>query len=127
MRFVLVVGIDLLTGLPAAGMELCGDGPQRNGVVDGDTLWWRGEKTRILDLDAPELYQPACSAEYQAGVGASSAAGSINQGEVRISGNGFDCFGRTLASTTVNGQSVTELMIAQGVARDADRRIGWCP
>lgn len=38
-----------------ARFGLC-DGPVRvNCVVDGDTLWFRGDKIRIADIDAPEI------------------------------------------------------------------------
>ncbi len=43
-----------------ARFSLC-DGPVRvNCVVDGDTFWFRGDKIRIADIDAPEIVSPRC-------------------------------------------------------------------
>ena len=46
-----------------ARFSLC-DGPVRvNCVVDGDTFWFRGDKIRIADIDAPEIVAPRCRDE----------------------------------------------------------------
>lgn len=43
-------------------------GPIRaNCVVDGDTFWFEGAKIRIADIDAPEISEPRCASERQAG------------------------------------------------------------
>lgn len=44
-------------------LTLC-DGPIRvNRVVDGDTFWFKGDNTRIADIDAPEIFSPHCRNE----------------------------------------------------------------
>lgn len=50
-----------------ARFTLC-DAPIRvNCVVDGDTFWFRGDKIRIADIGAPEIFTPHCRDERQAG------------------------------------------------------------
>src|SRR5579871_2920981 len=39
-------------------------------VVDGDTIWFRGEKIRVADINAPELSHPACRSEADLAVAA---------------------------------------------------------
>lgn len=38
---------------PAHAIDRCGSGKRITDVVDGDTLWLRGEKIRLQDFDAP--------------------------------------------------------------------------
>lgn len=51
----------------SAMFSLCAEPVRVNCVVDGDTLRFKGEKIRIVDIDAPETSKPACPAERQAG------------------------------------------------------------
>ena len=107
-----------LSVIPASAMGLCGSGPRSNCVVDGDTFWWRGEKIRIVELDAPEIGEPACAAELEIGLRSRDELLSlINVGTVRFERFGLDVYGRTLASITVNGQDVAHTMIEAGVAQ----------
>lgn len=60
---------DMPIGRPSASdtltarFALC-DGPiRRNCVVDGDTFWFKGDKIRIADIDAPEISSPHCADE----------------------------------------------------------------
>ena len=41
----------------------CGNGLRMNCVVDGDTIWATGEKIRLADIDAPEVFSPGCDWE----------------------------------------------------------------
>uniref|UniRef100_UPI00140CC2F8 hypothetical protein n=1 Tax=Altererythrobacter segetis TaxID=1104773 RepID=UPI00140CC2F8 len=44
-----------------ARFGLC-SGPGRvTCVVDGDTFWYRGQKIRIADINAPEVSHPGCA------------------------------------------------------------------
>ena len=40
-------------------------------VVDGDTIWYRHQKIRIADINAPEVSEPQCDAELDLGEKAS--------------------------------------------------------
>ena len=51
----------------AAHFALC-DGPVRvSCMVDGDTIWYRGAKIRLADINAPETSHPDC--QYEANLG----------------------------------------------------------
>jgi endonuclease YncB( thermonuclease family) len=54
----------------AASFGLCHSGGGTNCVVDGDTIWYRGTKIRIADIDTPETHQPRCAAEAELGAAA---------------------------------------------------------
>lgn len=45
----------------------CFVGGGTNCVVDGDTIWLKGQKIRIADIDAPETHDPRCASEKQLG------------------------------------------------------------
>ncbi|WP_051346750.1 hypothetical protein [Bradyrhizobium sp. th.b2] len=63
----LVIPPPLRSDTLRARFTLC-DGPIRvNCVVDGDTFWFRGDKIRIADIGAPEIFTPHCRDERQAG------------------------------------------------------------
>lgn len=40
----------------AERFALCDETIRVNCVVDGDTIWFRSEKIRIADIDAPEIF-----------------------------------------------------------------------
>jgi hypothetical protein len=40
-------------------------------VVDGDTIWFQGEKIRVADINAPEVSEPQCDFEQELGEKAS--------------------------------------------------------
>src|SRR4051812_41715477 len=50
-----------------AQFSLCFTGGGYNCVVDGDTIWLKGEKIRIADIDAPETHEPRCASEKELG------------------------------------------------------------
>jgi len=97
-------------------------------VVDGDTFWYEGRKIRILGIDAPEV-DGACRRETRL---ASEATGYLmsllNTGLTRIHYQGFDDYGRYLASVTVVAGSVEEQMIASGLAEPygSGKPTPWC-
>ena len=51
----------------SAEFTLCGDRRRTNCVVDGDAFWFRRQKIRVADIDAPELSPPRCADERQKG------------------------------------------------------------
>jgi endonuclease YncB( thermonuclease family) len=97
-------------------------------VVDGDTIWFQGEKFRAQEFDAPEMGPPKC--KRPAALAKASRAAMLqllNSGDVYIERTGTDRYGRTLARITVNGQSVSDALIAKGLARPYRRGEGaWC-
>ena len=99
-------------------------------VIDGDTLDVRGERIRILNIDAPERGDRArCQAERVLAERASRALRSRVQAARRIEleRDGLDRYGRTLAVVRLDGADVGEDLISEGLAvRWGNGRPDWC-
>ena len=50
-----------------AAFKKCGAGSRQACVIDGDTIWFKGQKIRIADIDTPEVGEPKCSSELAPG------------------------------------------------------------
>lgn len=112
-------------------MALCGSGTRKNCVVDGDTIWLRGQKIRIADVDAPEVGQPRCDFEYQLGVrAAEKLINLLNRGSWSVERRGTrdeDVFGRKLRVLTRDGRSIGDMLVTDGLAREwTGQRKTWC-
>lgn len=109
----------------------CGNGDRSACVVDGDTLWFKGRKIRIADIDTPEISSPRCRAEEQRGQRAADRLVQLlNRGAVTIASTGdrdVDRYGRELRVVLVNGRNVGDDLISEGLARawEGGRR-AWC-
>lgn len=103
-------------------------------VIDGDTVAAGGERIRIANIDAPEIYRARCDAERRlALVAKHRLAELLATGPVEIhrgdpgTGRMRDRHGRTLATLSIDGRDVGEIMIAEGIARPWEgRRRPWC-
>src|SRR5688500_5406783 len=79
-------------------------------VSDGDTFTLDGERIRIENIDAPELFSPQCESERRLAITAKRelerllAAGPI----VLVRAARLDRHGRTIAKVRVNGKDVGE-------------------
>ena len=99
-------------------------------VVDGDTLYLEGVKIRIADIDAPETHEPKCASEKELGDRATQRLiRLVNSGEVTLStiGRDEDGYGRKLRIVMVDGVSVGDTLVGEGLARwyEGGRR-PWC-
>lgn len=108
----------------------CHVGGGTNCVVDGDTIWADGENIRIADIDAPETHEPRCSAEKRLGDRATRRLHElVNSGAVTLQGIGrnSDSYGRKLRVVLVDGTSVGDTLVDEGLARwyEGGRR-SWC-
>lgn len=114
----------------AALFTLCGSGPRQTCVVDGDTFWLGGEKIRIADINAPETFQAECLAERRRGDAAKlRLLELLNAGPVTLVADrrSHDRYGRRLAVVTWNGQSLGQVLVAEGLAEPwRGRRSSWC-
>lgn len=114
----------------SAAFSICGDSSRMNCVVDGDTLWFRGEKIRIADIDTPELSPPRCQAERMRGEAAKARLLTLlNAGKFSLVAGrrDEDRFGRKLRVITRAGRSLGDTLINEGLARRWDgARHGWC-
>jgi endonuclease YncB( thermonuclease family) len=85
--------------------------------VDGDTIGFGSERIRILNIDAPESYQPNCEKELVAGLKAKERlAQLVRAGMVSVQREGKDRYGRTLARLSVDGRDIGETLIREGFA-----------
>ncbi|MFN3863767.1 MAG: thermonuclease family protein [Erythrobacter sp.] len=115
-----------------ARFSLC-SGPIRvTCVVDGDTIWYRGEKIRIADLDTPEVTSPGCANEAAMGRKATLRLQALlNEGPFTLESNTFgpseDKYGRSLKLVTRGGKSIGAVLVAEGLAEQwGGPRKAWC-
>ena len=109
----------------------CSTGARLNCVVDGDTIWAGGEKIRLADIDAPEVFSPDCPSEKQLGDRATMRlAALLNEGRVELKTSGSrdrDKYGRLLRVAYVDGRSVGQTLISEGLAHKwGNHQQGWC-
>ena len=111
----------------AAAMELC-SGPKRvTCVVDGDTVWIKSEKIRLLDVDAPEP-RGRCYDELIAAAKATERLRVLlTENQFTIKRSGQDRYGRTLAKIMIGDRSAGEIMMSEGLVRKwRGKRENWC-
>ncbi len=112
--------IDLLA---AAALALCPpSGARHHCVVDGDTLWWQGEKIRIAEIDTPEMNGRCLAEREMARRARARLVTLLAEQPVRFERVGTDRYGRTLARFG----PVSETLIAEGLAHRWPSRKGWC-
>ncbi|MFN3591352.1 MAG: thermonuclease family protein [Thermaurantiacus sp.] len=100
-------------------------------VIDGDSFILAGETIRLAGIDAPEIGGAACRDERQLGQKAKERLHMLlNAGEIRLVATGDrdrDRFGRLLRDAHVDGLSVSEALMAEGLARPwRGRKESWC-
>lgn len=113
-----------------ARFSLCGDGARTDCVVDGDTIWLKGTKIRVADIDAPELHPSRCPREEQLGTAAKLRLQALlNAGpfSLRSIDRDVDRYGRELRVLVRDGQSLGEMLVNEGLARRwVGHRDPWC-
>jgi micrococcal nuclease len=119
-------GADSETG----SFGFCHEGGGFNCVVDGDTLYYRGTKIRIADIDTPETHEPRCAAEAKLGATATRRLQTLlNAGPFRLEDidRDADKYGRKLRVVTRDGESLGETLVSENLARwyKGGRR-PWC-
>jgi endonuclease YncB( thermonuclease family) len=111
---------------------MCGTSTRENCVVDGDTFYFRGDKIRVADIDAPEMHPPRC--DYEARLG-DQATGTLlallNAGPFTLAdnpdGRDEDRYGRKLRIVVRDGASIGAMLVARGLARTwTGQRQPWC-
>jgi endonuclease YncB( thermonuclease family) len=113
-----------------ATFSICGTGRRTDCVVDGDTFWFRGEKVRLLDIDAPEVSPPRCRREAELSDAATRRLQTLlNAGPFTLTAGARDQdqYGRKLRTVSRGGLSIGEVLVAEGLARrwNGPRR-SWC-
>lgn len=122
-----------LGAVPATAIELCSGAARHTCVVDGDTVWIEGEKIRLADIDAPESNAPCTEGRIAAAKATGRLAALLALGDFQIirgdpvDGRKKDRFGRTLAVILMDGTSVGDILVGEGLARSwSGVREGWC-
>ncbi|MEM7667319.1 MAG: thermonuclease family protein [Pseudomonadota bacterium] len=101
-------------------------------IVDGDTIWYRGTKIRIADIDTPETSRPGCAQEAATGHRATKRMQALlNQAaftlEPSADGRDTDYFGRALRVITRDGLSLGEVLMEEGLAGVwGGNEVEWC-
>lgn len=113
-----------------ASFSICFTGGGYNCVVDGDTIWLKGEKIRIADIDAPETHEPRCPGEKALGDQATTRLQQLlNSGTITVQpiDRDRDRYGRLLRMVLVDERSVGDTLVDEGLARryQSGRR-SWC-
>lgn len=115
----------------STAIEKCTASVRNTCVVDGDTLWLRGNKIRVADIDTPEISEPKCPSELALGNRATERfIALINEGPFEMQawpGRGVDRYRRKLRVLVRNGRSLGDLLVSEGLARTwTGRREPWC-
>ncbi len=110
---------------------LCSGAVRTHCVVDGDTLWHKGTKIRVADIDTPEVGDPKCSSEAALGAKATRRLLElVNAGPVDFQawpGRDEDKYGRKLRVLVRDGRSLGDILVEEGLARTwTGRRQPWC-
>lgn len=113
-----------------ASFGFCHTGGGTNCVVDGDTLWIGSQKVRVADIDAPETHDYRCQEEKALGDRATQRLIQlVNSGTVTLQpiDRDEDVYGRKLRLVMVNGTSVGDTLVSEGLARYYEGgRKPWC-
>ena len=114
----------------SVNFSFCHTGGGQNCVVDGDTIWFQGQKIRIADIDTPETHDPRCPEELALGNQATKRLHQlVNSGTISLEtiDRDEDRYGRKLRIVEVNGVSVGDTLVSEGLARwYAGGRRPWC-
>ena len=113
-----------------ASFGFCHSGGGTDCVVDGDTFRLDGQRIRVADIDAPETHPPRCAAEARLGHRATQRLRQLlNGGAVSLQpiDRDEDQYGRKLRVVLVDGRSVGETLVNEGLARSYEGgRRPWC-
>lgn len=113
----------MITFAAALAIAVCPPGGDRyTCVVDGDTVWIRGEKIRVLGIDAPEMAGKCPAERALARQSRDRLVTLLRARPVTIERKGTDRYGRTLARLG----DVGEVLMREGLAHRWPDRKGWC-
>lgn len=95
-------------------------------VVDGDTVWWKGQNLRLQSYDIPEPYDDICGGAAEVALAKKASARLLqllNSNPIQVQTFGADGTGsRTLATIRIAGRDVGDILIEERLAR---RVAGW--
>lgn len=108
-------------------MPLCGGGQRRTCILDGDTIWLKGEKIRLEGYNAPEM-AGACAAEKRlARQARDELKRLLHNVSFTVERNGYDAYGRTLAVIKTPRGDVSDVMVSRKLAHYwHGHKEDWC-
>ncbi|WP_299356727.1 thermonuclease family protein [uncultured Shimia sp.] len=136
-RVVIVIAILAIAAIlsfdaiaQSSTIEKCGSAKRVTCVVDGDTIWFEGEKIRLKDFDTPEPTTNVCGGQSEKALASKASSRLLellNENEFTIDRDGKDKYGRTLAKIRIGGKNVGDILISEGLARSwPDGDEFWC-
>lgn len=135
MRILLAVAALMAMSTPALAIDECSGGNRAarklSCVVDGDTIWHRGVKMRLLDIDAPETSGAECSQERAIGKQATRRLQQLMGRGYRIQDGGKKdrtSDRRSLVRVILpDGRDAGEVLINEGLAQPWPNKGNiWC-
>jgi micrococcal nuclease len=121
------------TSLAAELIPICAEHWAKTCVVDGDTIHLDGAKIRLEDIDAPETHsdQYKCAAEKALGDRATLRLQTLLSASpftaVQVGNREHDRYGRELRTLEVDGKSVGQQLVAEGLAHEwVGHKLSWC-
>lgn len=134
-RILLAAAALVAASTPAMAIDMCSGGNRAarkvTCLVDADTLWQRGVKMRLLDIDAPETSGAQCDRELALGKQATQRLRQLMAGGYRILDGGKKdrtSDRRSLVRITLpDGRDAGKVLIREGLAQPWPN-IGnrWC-
>ncbi len=120
----------LLLAQPSYAIEKCGSAKRVTCVVDGDTLWLKGEKIRLMGYDTPEPATNLCGGKREkelAGRATERLITLLTSNEFTLERHGEDRYKRTLAVLRIGTVNVGDILVSEGLARTwPDGPEFWC-
>lgn len=100
-------------------------------VVDGDTVWWKGQNLRLQSYDTPEPHDDICGGAAEVALAKKASARLLellNSNPIEVQTFGTDGTGtRTLATIRIAGRDVGDILIGERLARRwPDGEEWWC-
>ncbi|WP_158032200.1 thermonuclease family protein [Rhizobium rhizosphaerae] len=134
--WLMLIAISMLLIARCAGaVEICSGGHRAERkvtcVVDGDTIWQRGLKMRLLDIDAPETFGAECPREKALGEKAKLRLQELMGGGYRIANSGLSdrtTDHRALVRVFIrNGRDAGQELVKEGLAQPwPNKGNKWC-
>lgn len=136
LRRALIAALAIGLASPAAQaddrrvhFDMCGK-VRHTCVVDGDTIWLDGVNLRMEGYDTPEPYTAICGGAAEVALAKRASRRLLellNNNPIRVRTFGQDRYGRTLATITIGGRDVGDILIAERLARSwPNGHEFWC-
>jgi endonuclease YncB( thermonuclease family) len=100
----------------AVHMPVCMGSHRVNCIVDGDTIWYHGEKIRLSGFNAPEMHGNCPEESNLAWTARDRLRRLLSDMPFSVERHGHDVYGRTLAVIRTSGGDVSDVMVREKLA-----------